>query len=129
MLDTAFGSTLDTPPGHLLGDYMISLERRLPTVMEADLPRLTDAVGIMVAAAVAPSAQRVADATRQIDMGRKERVRQAARRHLRTPTLAPKTFSRPVGISRSISIASSNTAVARPAPSSARDCSRRGPSC
>jgi hypothetical protein len=80
---------------------MISLERRLPTVMEADLPRLTDAVGIMIAAAVAPSAQRVTDPTRQIDVGRKERVRQAVRRHLRTPTLTPKTLSRLVGISRS----------------------------
>jgi AraC-like DNA-binding protein len=55
----------------------------------------------MVAAAVAPSAQRVAVAARQIDVGRKEQVRQAVRRHLRTPTLAPKTLSRLVGISRS----------------------------
>src|SRR5690349_6299329 len=39
--ETALGSTLDTPLGHLLGDYMISLERRLPTVTKGDLPRLT----------------------------------------------------------------------------------------
>ena len=60
VLDAALGSTLDTPLGHLLGDYMMALERRLLVVTEADLPRLTNAVGAMVAAAVAPSADRVA---------------------------------------------------------------------
>jgi AraC-like DNA-binding protein len=101
VLDAALGSTLDTPLGHLLGDYMIALERRLPTVTEADLPRLANAVGAMVGAAVAPSAERVAVARPQIDVGRKERVRQAVRRHLRTPTLGPRTLGRLVGMSRS----------------------------
>jgi hypothetical protein len=64
-------STLDTRLGHLLGNYMMALERRLPVVAEADLPRLTNAVGAMIAAAVAPSADRVAVARRQIDVGRK----------------------------------------------------------
>jgi AraC-like DNA-binding protein len=101
VLDAALGSTLDTPLGHLLGDYMIALERHLPTVTEADFPRLANAVGAMVSAAVAPSAERVAVARRQIDVGRKERVRQAVRRHLRTPTLGPRTLGRLVGMSRS----------------------------
>ena len=55
----------------------------------------------MIAAAVAPSPERVAVAQRQIELGRKERVRQAVRRHLRTPTLGPRTLSRLVGMSRS----------------------------
>ena len=91
LLDGALGSTLDTPLGHLLGDYMMALERRLSVVTEADLSRLTTAVGAMVAAAVSPSTDRVAVARAQIDVGRKERVRQAVRRHLRTPTLGPRT--------------------------------------
>ena len=55
----------------------------------------------MVAAAIAPSAERVAVAKPQIDLGRKERVRQVVRRHLRTPTLGPKNLGRLVGMSRS----------------------------
>jgi AraC-like DNA-binding protein len=101
LLDAALGSVLDTPLGHLLGDYVIALERRLPELAEADLSRLSNAVGAMVAAAVAPSAERIAIADRQIDLGRKERVRQTVRRHLRTPTLTPATLSRVVGMSRS----------------------------
>ena len=97
LLDAASGSALDT----LLGDYMMALQRHLPAVTEADFPQITAAVGAMVATAVAPSAQRTAVAKSQIELGRKERVRQAVRRHLRTPTLEPKTLSRLVGMSRS----------------------------
>jgi AraC-like DNA-binding protein len=101
LLDATLGSTLDTPLGHVLGDYMIALERRLPEMTEADLPRLTNAVSAMVAAAVAPTVERVAVAQRQIDLGRKERVRQAVRRHLRTPIFGPTILCRLVGMSRS----------------------------
>src|SRR5208282_4550057 len=63
--------------------------------------RFTTAAGAMIAAAVAPSAERVAAARGQIDAGRKERVRQAVLRHLRTPTLGPTNLCRVVGMSRS----------------------------
>jgi AraC-like DNA-binding protein len=100
-LDGALGSALNTPLGLLLGDYMAALERHLKGLTEADLPRLRDAVAAMVGAAVAPTAERVAVAKRQIDLGRMERVRQVVRRHLRTPTLRPTTLCRLVGMSRS----------------------------
>ena len=101
VLDAALGTTLDTPLGRLLGDYMLALERRLTAVTEEDFPRLSSAVGTMVAAAVAPSQERLAVAKNQIDLGRKERVRRAVRRHLRTPTLGPNTLGRLIGMSRS----------------------------
>ena len=101
LLDAACGSLLDAPLGYLLGDYMLALERHLPAVAEGDFPRLTSAVGAMVAAAVAPSVERNSVAKPLIDFVRKERVRQAVRRHLRTPTLEPKTLARLVGMSRS----------------------------
>jgi AraC-like DNA-binding protein len=101
LLDAISGSVLDSPLGHLLGDHMMALESRLPAVTESDFPHVTKAVSAMVAAAVEPSAARVAIAQRQIDLGRKERVRKAVRRHLRTPILGPKNLGRLVGMSRS----------------------------
>jgi AraC-like DNA-binding protein len=101
LLDAACGSVLDTPLGHLLGDYMMALERCLPAVTEADFSGVTKSICAMVAAAVEPSAARLAVARPQIDIGRKERVRQAVRRHLRTPTLGTKNLGRLVGMSRS----------------------------
>ena len=101
LLDAACGSVIETALGRLLGNYMIALESRLPDLAEADFPGITKALGAMVAAAVAPSAERTAVAKPQIDFGRKERVRQAVRKHLRTSTLKPKTLSRLVGMSRS----------------------------
>jgi len=55
----------------------------------------------MVAVATAPSAERVAVAGPQIDVGRKERVRRIIRKHLRTPTFSPSILCRLVGMSRS----------------------------
>jgi AraC-like DNA-binding protein len=101
LLDGACGLLLDASLGHVLGDFMLALERHLPAVTEDDFPRLTNAFGAMVAAAAAPSAERTSLAKPLIDVGRKERVRQAVRRHLRTPTLEPKTLARLVGVSRS----------------------------
>ena len=101
LLDAACGSVLDTPLGGLLGDYMIALEGRLPDVTEADFCGITKALGAMIAAAAAPSAERIAAARPQIDVGRKERVRQAVRKHLRTPTFGPTILCRLVGMSRS----------------------------
>ena len=101
LLDAACGSTLDTPLGHLLADYMMALEHYLPDVTEADFPRLARAVGAMAAVAAAPSAERVAIAGAQIDVGRKERVRRVIRKHLRTPTFRPSILCRLVGMSRS----------------------------
>ena len=101
LLDTARGSLLDMPLGHLLGDYMLALERRLPSLAPPDVPALTKAVLAMVAAAVAPSHERVIQAKGQIGLGRMEQVRKAIRRHLRSPVLDPATLCRLVGISRS----------------------------
>jgi AraC-like DNA-binding protein len=77
------------------------LERCLPARMTADFPRLTNVVRAMVATAVARSAERVAVARWQINLGRMEQVRQVVCKHLRSPTLAPTTLCRLVGMSRS----------------------------
>ena len=101
MLDAVCGSILDTPLGHLLGDYMLALERRLPTFTLTDVPALTKALGTVVAASVSPSVERIGDARMQLDFGRMEQVRRAIRKHLRSPTLGPLKLCRLVGMSRS----------------------------
>ena len=101
VLDTARGAVLDTPLGRLLGDFLLSLEHRLQGLAVADMPRLTSATRALIAACVAPSAERIATAQNQIDLGRLERVRQTVRSHLRSPRLGPAVLCRAVGMSRS----------------------------
>jgi len=101
LLDRARGSVIDTPLGHLLGDFLTSLWRRLPELTSEDVPGLTRAMHNMVAACVAPSRDRLNGAQGQIDFSRLERVRQAVRRNLRSPDLDPASLCRLVGISRS----------------------------
>ncbi len=101
VLDAACGVALDGPLARLLGDFMLSLERQLPEIAAADMPRLTEAARALIAACVAPSADRLALAQRQIDFGRLERVRQTIRAHLHSPRLGTDTLCRAVGMSRS----------------------------
>lgn len=100
-LDASCGSAVTGTMGAMLADYMLVLERHLDEVSESDLPRLKEAIAAMVAACVAPSSDRVAEAAQQIDLGRLERVRRAVRKHLRTPSLGPALLCRCVGTSRS----------------------------
>ena len=101
LLDGLTGQVLDTPLGRLLGDYLLLLERRLPEMAFEDLARLTRAVGAMVASCVAPTSERLATAASQINLGKLERVRQAVRKHLRSPVLGTNMLCREVGMSRS----------------------------
>lgn len=101
LLDAATGTVLDTPLGRLLGDYMLLVERAIPTLSEDDLPRLATAVHSMIAACVSPSRERIALAENEMMRGTLERVRQAVLQHLKSPRLDPSTLSRIVGISRS----------------------------
>ena len=101
LLDAARGSVLNTPLGQLLGDYMLALEKRLPSLAAADLPPLRRAVGAMLAAALEASTDRIAAARVQIDFGVMERVRQVVRQHLQSSKLDPALLCRLVGVSRS----------------------------
>jgi AraC-like DNA-binding protein len=55
----------------------------------------------MVAACLAPTADRVASARRQIDLTLMERVRQVVRRNLHSPALGPNKLCREAAMSRS----------------------------
>ncbi|MGH7118146.1 MAG: helix-turn-helix domain-containing protein [Acetobacteraceae bacterium] len=99
--DPAIGLVFDSPMGRIPGDFIRTLERQVPNLTSAELPRLAGAVGSVVAACVAPSPGRLAEARGPIDVGRMERLRQTVRKHLRSPQLGPNTLGRLVGASRS----------------------------
>ena len=101
LLDAARGTALNTSRGKLLADYMLLLERNLPSLTTEDAARLPSTVQAMLAACVAPSPDRVATARRLIDLTLMERVRRAIRKHLRSPSLGPNTLCREAATSRS----------------------------
>lgn len=100
LLDASRNSALDNPLGRMLGDYMLFLETRLDSIAREDLPRLRDAVRSMIAACLAPSADRVAAASEEIDLGRRERACRQIHLHLRSATLSPASICKAAGISR-----------------------------
>lgn len=100
-LDRVRGRVIEGGLGQLLADYLRLLERSVPGLPACDLATLGDAVQAMVAACVAPTAARVAEAAMQVDLSRLERVRQAIRRRLHSATLTPASLCRDVGMSRS----------------------------
>jgi AraC-like DNA-binding protein len=101
VLDASRGTSVDGAMGALLADYLLLLERRLPDIAIEDLPRLREAIGAMVAACVAPTPDKLAEASEQIDLSRLEKVRFAVRKHLRSPALGPRVLCRHIGTSRS----------------------------
>ena len=101
LLEASRGSALQTPWGSLLGDYIIAVERWLPSMQESDIPGLAASVRNMVAACIAPSADRTMLAQEEIESGLSERARRTIQTHLRSPQLRPNTLCRLLGISRS----------------------------
>jgi AraC-like DNA-binding protein len=101
LLDNARGTALDTPEGKLLADYMLLLERNLPHLPVSDGPKLVAAIQAMLGVCLTPSGDRIAAASRPIHVTLMERVRQAVRRNLRTPSLGPDRLCREAAMSRS----------------------------
>ena len=100
-LDRAAGSMIDTGPGELLAEYMLLLERHLPNLAPEDAAHLPTAIQAMVAACVAPSADRSACALPQIKLTMLEKVRRAVSRNLHSPSLGTGTLCRETAMSRS----------------------------
>jgi AraC-like DNA-binding protein len=101
LLDAVRTTALDGPEGALLADYMALLARNLPDLLPEDGPRLGQAVEAMLSACLGPTADRIAVASKQMDLTLLERVRRAVRAHLRAPSLSPDMLCREAAISRS----------------------------
>jgi AraC-like DNA-binding protein len=100
-LDRARGTAIGSTLGSLLGDYLVLLERILPDAAPNELERLSEAIGAMVAACLAPEQDRAGSAGPQIDVVWLERIRHAVRRYLRSPKLGPRLLCQRLSISRS----------------------------
>ncbi|MCP4619022.1 MAG: helix-turn-helix domain-containing protein [Bradyrhizobium sp.] len=101
LLDAAKGTALEPSWGGLLGDFFVAVQRSLPDMKESDTPRLTAAIRNMVAACIAPSAERAILAREEIDCSQLERVRRTIEVQLQSPQLGSASLCRTHGISRS----------------------------
>jgi AraC-like DNA-binding protein len=100
-LDAARGRTVSTALGGMLSEYIRLLERQLPGLTEEDARSLPEAVAAMVAACMAPSADRITTARGQISATLKEKARRCILRNLRSPHLGSNMLCRELGMSRS----------------------------
>ena len=101
LLDASCMTSLQVPSSKLLADYMHLLLHNLPSLDDDDAPRLVDATRTMIAACLAPSVIRIAEARSVINVTLMERVRQTVRRHLRSSELGPDLICRDAATSRS----------------------------
>lgn len=129
VLDASTGSVLNSPWGHLLGEYMMLLDRWLPHLNSGELPPMTAAVRSMVFACVAPSADRIALANGEIGRVNLERARQAVRGNLKSPSLSPSSLGAIVGIRVRRSTGSLSISAGLAITSSSNACSPRTRPC
>jgi AraC-like DNA-binding protein len=101
VFDAARGSAFETPLGALLGDYILALERQLPSLTEDDASKLATTSCQMITACIAPSGDRLQLAEQGISIGLFERAKQIIDRQLQSPKLQPISLCRQLGISRS----------------------------
>jgi AraC-like DNA-binding protein len=99
-LDAAHGTTLDTPTGFLLVDFLGVLERRLPTLTAAEMPSVEQAIRAMLGVSL-PQADASASGVPDLDIARRERVRRLIQANLASATLGPRSLCRMAGLSRS----------------------------
>ena len=87
--------------GLLLSDYLVLLNRSLTGLRLAEVPHVVEATRCLIAACLAPSRDRLAEARRPIDTIVMERARTFIARKLADPDLTPETLCAELGVSRS----------------------------
>jgi len=101
LLDAARTERLNSRGAAFLRDYMLLIERHLPHLGSDEAARLPNAIAAMLAACLAPSADRVAGEGRQMEPVLMERVRRIVGRNLGSWTLGARLICREAGMSRS----------------------------
>jgi AraC-like DNA-binding protein len=100
-LDRIGPNLMETPMGMLLGDYLWLLEKRLSTMTTADVPKLVATTQAMVAACVVHDISAKAATPGDIEITRRERIRQVIQAHLGSPRFGPEQLCNLARISRS----------------------------
>ncbi|MBW4656980.1 MAG: helix-turn-helix domain-containing protein [Kaiparowitsia implicata GSE-PSE-MK54-09C] len=100
LLDAAEAQPLNSPLGRFLGDYVLLLRDNLPDLTLSDMSRFTGAVRSMVFACLAPTSDSLEEAGPQINLTRREQVRQFIDQNLRNPGLNARLLCRELGLSR-----------------------------
>lgn len=101
IVDAARGTALKTSAARMLADYVLLLEKNVPTLESDAANRLSGAVQTMLTACLAPTSQGLAAARDQLKLTLMERVRQAVRKNLCSPSLGPAKLCREAATSRS----------------------------
>src|SRR5690606_19905366 len=92
------GLVLPDASGGLFGDYLASLERRLPGLEVTQAPHIVRATCELLAACISPSAEHLDRARDQIEILMRRKVTRYIDKHLRSPRLTAAAISRAVGI-------------------------------
>jgi AraC-like DNA-binding protein len=98
------GKILDNAAGGLLGDYLASLERRLPGLDAAQTPDIVRATCHLVGACLRPSADALAHSRAQVDALLVARIRRHVDQGIRADGgagITPDSLGRGLGVSRS----------------------------
>ncbi|WP_187148706.1 helix-turn-helix domain-containing protein [Methylocella silvestris] len=101
LLDAAPDVIADVGLGAILADYLLSLQRRLPGVTEADAPQIVEATRAMIAACLTPAADLRAAAEGAIAATVLERADAIISANLAAKDLGPEFLCRALGVSRS----------------------------
>ncbi|SEQ41441.1 transcriptional regulator, AraC family [Devosia sp. YR412] len=100
-LDAADDTVLCSGLGRLLAAYLVDLDRQLRRMTEDEIPSILAATHAMIDACIAPTPDRLADASAPINATLLERARELVQTNLLSPTLGVDEICRTLGISRS----------------------------
>lgn len=101
VLDAAEGNLMTTGLTALLADYLTALERRLPQIGIDAMERVAEMTGNIIAACLAPTADRMDAARPAANWTLVERARRAIHQNLANQNLTPDDLCRLIGTSRS----------------------------